>query len=52
MIYVHLAKGLTNYSEDYTSKIAKTIEEVCQLVEQGFEYVTEINKVKVFRKRK
>jgi len=52
MVYVHLAQGLTNTSEDYTCKTAKTIDEAMQLVEQGFEYVTEMDSLKLFRKRK
>jgi integrase len=38
--------------DDYVSKVAKTVQEACQLVESGFEYVTEIDSVKIFRKRK
>jgi len=39
-------------SDEYVSKVAKTIQEACQLVETGFEYVTEMDDVKIFRKRK
>ncbi len=52
LIYMHIAKGLSNYSEDYTYKIAKRIDEAMQLVEQGFEYITEIDGIKLFRKRR
>lgn len=38
--------------DDYVSKVAKTVQEACQLVESGFEYVTEMDSVKIFRKRK
>ncbi len=38
--------------DDYTSAVARTVEEVRQLVEAGFEYVTEMDGAKVFRKRK
>ncbi len=38
--------------DDYTSAVARTVEEVRQLVEAGFEYVTEMEGAKVFRKRK
>ena len=37
--------------EDYTSAVAKTLQEARQLVEAGFEYVTEIQGAKLFRKR-
>jgi hypothetical protein len=35
-----------------SAKAATTIEEVCKLVEAGFEYVCDIGEAKVFRKRK
>jgi len=38
--------------DDYVSRVAKTIEEACQLVEAGFEYVCEMDDVKIFRRRK
>jgi len=37
--------------DEYHSATAETIEEVCKLVDAGFEYVSEINDVQVFRKR-
>ena len=52
MVYVHLAKALTSYSDDYTCRMASTVDEAVKLVETGFEYVTEIDNVKLFRKRK
>jgi len=33
-------------------KVATTVEEVCKLVEAGFEYICDINDAKVFKKRK
>lgn len=41
-----------NEEDEYTCKTAKDINEVTQLVENGFEYITEIDGLKVFRKRK
>jgi hypothetical protein len=38
--------------EEYASATASTIEDAQKLVEAGFEYVTEIDGVKLFRKRK
>ncbi|MCJ7770849.1 tyrosine-type recombinase/integrase, partial [Candidatus Bathyarchaeota archaeon] len=49
MVYTHLI-GLRN--DDYSSKVATTIEEACKLVDCGFEYVCEINGSQIFRKRK
>lgn len=37
---------------DYSCKVAKTINETSQLIEAGFEYVTEIDGSRLFRKRK
>jgi hypothetical protein len=39
-------------NEEYISATAKTMEDAQKLVEAGFEYVTEICGVKLFRKRK
>lgn len=39
-------------SNDYHSAVAKTMEETKDLIEAGFEYVCEMEKVKLFRKRK
>ncbi|UCH32436.1 MAG: tyrosine-type recombinase/integrase [Candidatus Bathyarchaeota archaeon] len=38
--------------DDYTSAVARTVEEIRQLIEAGFEYVAEVDGAKVFRKRK
>jgi integrase len=44
---------LVNFPNDeYYSATANTIDEAKQLIESGFEYVTEFNGVKLFRKRK
>ncbi len=38
--------------DEFISKVAKTVEEARSLVEAGFEYVTEMDGYKIFRKRK
>jgi hypothetical protein len=43
---------LLSYSEEYYSATAKTIEEAKKLIESGFEYVAEMDSIKLFRKRK
>lgn len=49
LIYTHL----TDFrNEEYIVRVAKTVKEACQLVEAGFDYVTEMDNVKLFRKRK
>lgn len=44
---------LVDFREDeFHCRTAKTVEEASKLVEAGFEYVTEMGGVKLFRKRK
>jgi hypothetical protein len=50
MIYTQLIHF--NEDEEYTCKTAKDITEATQLIEHGFEYITEIDGNKLFRKRK
>jgi hypothetical protein len=52
MLYVQLEEALFQGEEDYISKVAKTEKQICQLVEAGFEYVTDFEGAKIFRKRK
>jgi len=49
LIYIQLVNFET---DEYVAKVAKTLDEACQLVEAGFEYVTEMDGAKIFRKRK
>jgi hypothetical protein len=39
-------------NEEYICKVAETVEGAKDLVEAGFEYVTEVNGVQLFRKMK
>jgi integrase len=48
--YTQLLEGLPN--DEWTCKIAKNVQESSALIEAGFEYVTEIDGTKLFRKRK
>ena len=44
---------LVNFgSDEFHVAVARTLEDACKLVEQGFDYVTDIDGVKIFRKRK
>lgn len=38
--------------EEFIVKVASNLEEATALVEQGFQYVTEMDGAKIFRKRK
>lgn len=49
LVYTHLVDF---GDDDYVCKVAKTIEEAKALIEAGFEYVTEVNGEKLFRKWK
>lgn len=44
---------LVSFSYDeYVCKVAKTIDVATQLIESGYEYVTDLERYKMFRKRK
>ncbi|MEM3578084.1 MAG: hypothetical protein QXX51_06505 [Candidatus Bathyarchaeia archaeon] len=49
LIYTQL---IPSNEDDFICKAATTIEEAEQLIEAGFEYVCDIEGVKLFRKRK
>jgi len=49
LVYTHL---VSFSSEEYICKVAKSLEEASKLIESGFDYVTELDGVKLFRKRK
>jgi len=51
-IYVNLAEAIFEVSDDYVVKAASTIEEARKLIEVGFEYVTDMDVTKLFKKRK
>ena len=49
LIYIHLV----NFEDDqFTCKIAHTLQEAESLIEAGFDYVTDMDGVRLFRKRK
>jgi integrase len=52
LVYIHLSRAFENYDSNYSCKVAKTVDEASKLIESGFEYVTDIDAVKLFRKRK
>jgi hypothetical protein len=49
LVYTHL---VSFRKDDYVCKVAKTVEEATALIENGFEYVTEIDGIKLFREPK
>ena len=49
LIYTHLI----NFTDDeWTHGTAQNLAEACKLIDAGFEYVTEMDGIKIFRKRK
>jgi site-specific recombinase XerC len=51
-IYVNLEQAIFEVNDDYEVKIAETLDQACKLLEVGFEFVTDMDGKKVFRKRK
>ena len=49
MLYTQL---VSFEDDDFHVKIADTLKEACELVEAGFENITDIDHHKIFRKRK
>jgi len=52
LLYVQLQEALFQGETNYISKVARTEKEILSLVDAGFEYVTEFDGAKIFRKRK
>jgi integrase len=52
MKYVNIANAMHRDTGNYTCKVAKALNEATDLIAQGFEYVTEMDGAKIFRKRK
>ena len=51
LIYTQLVEFEEN-TDQYISKVATTVDEARELIEKGFEYVCDMDGVKIFRKRK
>jgi len=49
MLYTQL---INFESDEYSSAVAKNLEDARKLIETGFEYVTDMDRCKLFRKRK
>jgi len=50
---MHYIRGITiGGDEEYTCKTASNIKDASQLIENGFQYITEIDGYKLFKKRK
>lgn len=51
-LYVNLEQAIFDINEDYEVKVAENLADACKLLEVGFEYVTDMEGKKLFRKRK
>jgi len=49
LVYTHL---IDNESDEFVCKVARTVDEARELIESGFEYITDVEGMKLFRKRK
>lgn len=53
MIYINLDRAIfATENDEFNVKVVEDLEEACKLVEVGFEYVTDMEGRKLFRKRK
>ena len=53
LLYIQPAETIFNETTDeFTVRVTKSLDEACSLLEVGFEYVTDTDDVKLFRKRK
>jgi integrase len=52
MIYVQLYNLLNPNEDEYTCKTATNVKDATQLIENGFEYIQEIDGIRLYRKRK
>ena len=50
--YIHLANAVATIQDEYVCKAAKTVKEASELIENGFEYICELDDARLFRKRK
>lgn len=53
VVYIHLEKSIFDQADDsFISMAVDDLEEVCRLIDVGFEYVCDMSGKKLFRKRK
>jgi hypothetical protein len=52
-VYINLEQAVfPKENDEFHVKVVKTLYEACKLIEVGFEYVTDMEGFKIFRKRK
>jgi hypothetical protein len=50
--YIQLVEVLSKNEDEYICKAANTLEQAKELIETGFEFVTDMDGYKLFKKRK
>jgi hypothetical protein len=53
-VYIYIERAIFGSlkGEEFTVRVAANVKEACELIEPGFEYVTDMDSVKLFRKLK
>ena len=51
-VYVDINTVLSSIEQDYVTATAKTVDECCKLIEQGFTKADEVDGIKIYKKRK
>lgn len=52
-VYINVEQAIFQVTDDeYQVKVAHNLKEACTLIEAGFEYVTDMEGAKIFRRRK
>jgi hypothetical protein len=53
MVYINIESAIfLSETDDFTCKVAKTIEEALPLIEAGFIEASDYNGIKIYKKRK
>lgn len=53
MIYINLEAAIfSRQNDEFHVKVAEKLDEACRLLEVGFEYITDMDGKKLFRKKK
>ena len=51
-VYVDIQEILNSVGDEFNTAVAKTIEEVCKLIADGWTVACEFGEAKIFKKRK
>ena len=51
LIYIRLSEAISKTADEYICKATNTLDEAQKLIETGFEFITDMDNYKLFRKR-